>query len=127
MMGLFITFFALLITLPIPVWIAAFVLARKIYKHPRRAIHTASDMTAFLFIFSVSACLYVIFEQSFLPWIIIFLILMLSAFLLFQWKTKQEVVFVKAFKGFLRLSFLLFSTLYVILICYGIFQRVGDI
>lgn len=127
MTDIIISLFALFITLPVPSWFLTYVIARKIFGHSRRAFHTASDLSTFLFVLSVSACLYVIFGHSYLAWILVFLILIQSFLLFFQWKTKHEVVFSKAFKVFLRFSFLLFSALYLILICYGIYLRLTEI
>lgn len=77
-----------------------------------------------IYILAVHVTLLVIFNQSFLWYIFILLILLLSMFVILQWKYQEEVHFRKVWKGFWRFNFLLFGFSYIGLTIYGLMDRI---
>ncbi|MYL33038.1 DUF3397 family protein [Pontibacillus yanchengensis] len=114
---------AAIITLPIPMTFVIYFFARKILKNKKRSLHVTVNIMTFFYILAVNATIFVIFEQSWFSYIFILLIVLLSMFVVLQWKYKEEVVFKSAWKGFWRFSFLLFSFAYIGLTIYGLTDR----
>ncbi|SEH71059.1 Protein of unknown function [Halobacillus karajensis] len=115
---------AILITLPIPFLVIFYLCARKWSKHKLKALHRTANFTAPVFILAVHVLLVVLFNRSFFPYIIIFLLFLLGLSMIAQYKLKEEVQLFRALKGFWRVSFLLFILVYVGLSAYGLLSRV---
>ncbi|WP_231572502.1 DUF3397 domain-containing protein [Halobacillus sp. BBL2006] len=96
---------------------------RKWTKHKWKAIHRTTSVTAPIFILSVHLLLLVLFEQNFLAYILILLFLLLGLSLIVQYKVHEEIHLRRVFKGFWRVSFLLFTFFYVGLTMYGLLER----
>lgn len=114
---------AVLITLPVPLTIIVYMIMRKTVKNKKKSLHLTVNSMTLIYVFAVPAALFVIFERSYISYVFILLILLLSLFVFLQWKVKEEIVFKKAFKGFWRFSFLLFVSLHVSLTIYGLAYR----
>ncbi|WP_099157984.1 DUF3397 domain-containing protein [Virgibacillus ndiopensis] len=124
MFDIIIYFIAFLIMLPIVATWLVYKISMKIHKQKWRAIHTAVNWTTCLYIFAVIALISVIFEKQLVAFVLIILLSFFSIIIIFQWKTKTEVIFSKAFKGFWRFSFLVFSFCYICLMCIGLIQEI---
>lgn len=114
---------AFMLTFPIPLTIAFYVCTRKITRNKRKTLHLTVNSMTVIYIFSVNATLMTIFERTFIWYIFILLILLLGMFVYLHWKFKEEVHFRKAWKGFWRLSFLLFVFSHIGLTLYGLTDR----
>ncbi|MBB6455019.1 fatty acid desaturase [Salirhabdus euzebyi] len=115
---------ALFITIPILSFFIIFFVMLKLTQQKSKAVRRAADMTTILLLIAVATALRITFGTFILPWLIIFLILMFGTILYFQWKTQEEVLFLKAFKSFWRVSFLLFTCVYFVTVFYGILIRI---
>lgn len=123
-MSAFFTYIiAFIITFPIPMTIAFYILMRKLTRNKRKTLHLTVNCMTLIYIFSVNATLAAIFEKTFIWYIFILLILLLGLFVFLHWKYKEEVHFTKAWKGFWRLSFLLFVFSHIGLTLYGLTDR----
>jgi hypothetical protein len=124
MYNLFSSIIATLITMPILVYIFVFVMAKQLTKNHRKAVQLGLDISTLFFILSVHFLVLVIWEESFLSIIFIFLLFCAIIFVLINWKVKGEIVFSRFFKGFWRFSFLVFFIAYLGLTIYGLYQSV---
>ena len=118
--------FATLVTMPFLGYIIFFIICKQITKNHRRSVKLALDCSTLLLVWSVHYLIVTIWEQSYLWVIFLVMIIMAIIFVLIYYKTKQEIVFLAIFKGYWRLNFLLFATAYLVLVIYGLVQRVGD-
>jgi|GEM_PF-3497307 len=116
--------FAAITTIPILATWIVYKATLKMTKNPRLAVHRAANWTSPLYIIAVAFLLAMIFDiQPAGPLILI----LLAAFMLIiirQWRKEHEIAFGKAVKFFLRLSFLVFFCLYVVLVAAGIAGRI---
>lgn len=123
MPGIFSAFVAILITVPMVGYLAVFIISKQISGNHRRSVNLAIDFSTLLLVLSVHFLIITIWGKSFL-WLILLVLLGLAAiFVLIHWKYKEEIVLPKVFKGFWRFNFLLFFSAYVILVLFGLFQR----
>ncbi|MYL19084.1 DUF3397 family protein [Halobacillus litoralis] len=114
---------AAVLTLPLPFLFVFYFFARKWSKHKWKAIHRTAGFTAPVFVMAVHVLLMVLFERSFFPFILIFLLLLLGVSIITQYKLKEEVQLFRAVRGFWRVSFLLFGLFYVGLSTFGLILR----
>jgi hypothetical protein len=120
----FSAFIATLVTIPLLGYLAVFIISKQITKKHRRSVHIALDVSTFLFILSVHFLIIVIWDQSYLWMILLSLLVTAVIFVIIHWRVKQEISLRVMFKGFWRFNFLLYFTVYVILIIIGLVQRV---
>lgn len=124
MPGIFSAFVAALITVPMIGYLAVFIISKQITGNHRRSVNCAIDFSTFLLVLSVHFLIITIWERSYF-WLILLVLLVLAAlFVWIHWKFKKEIVLPKVFKGFWRFNFLLFFTVYIILVLFGLVQRV---
>lgn len=124
MPGIFSAFVAALITVPMIGYLAVFIISKQITGNHRRSVNYAIDFSTFLLVLSVHFLIITIWERSYF-WLILLVLLVLAAlFVWIHWKFKKEIVLPKVFKGFWRFNFLLFFSAYIILILFGLVQRV---
>jgi len=123
MPGIFSAFVATLITVPMVGYLAVFIISKQITGNHRRSVNLAIDFSTSLLVLSVHFLIITIWEKSFLWLILLVLIGLAAIFVLIHWKYKEEIVLPKVFKGFWRFNFLLFFSAYVILVLFGLFQR----
>lgn len=115
---------AIMITYPIiPTWLV-YKIANKIVKQKWRALHIAINWTTILYILATIVMLNILFEQYFIGFILGFILLTLAIIIIWQWKTRTEVLFSKAIKILWRLCFIIFLFAYFILAFYGIIMRI---
>ncbi|WP_226578463.1 DUF3397 domain-containing protein [Halobacillus litoralis] len=115
---------AFILTLPLPFLVIFYFCARKWSKHKLKALHRTANFTAPVFIIAVHLLLVVLFEKNFFPLILIFLLILLGLSLIAQYKLSKEVHIYRVFKGFWRVSFVLFTFFYMGLTMYGLIIRV---
>ena len=116
---------AMFVTIPFLGYLIFFIICKQVTKNHRRSVMLALDWSTLLLVGSVHYLIQTIWGQSYL-WIIFLVMLVLAImFVLIYYKTKQEIIFLAIFKGYWRLNFLLFSTAYLLLVIYGLIQRVS--
>lgn len=124
MTGVISIFVATIVTVPLLGYVIVFIISKQLTKNHRRSVHLAIDVTTFLLIVSVHYLILTIWERSLLWLMIIFIILVAIVFVVFYWKTKDEMDIPKILRGFWRVNFLIFLLAYVVLIMFGVIQRV---
>lgn len=112
------------IVIPIFVTWLLYVSSYWISKIRWKSIHIAVQGSTIFYIIAVSILLENIIEQNLIGYIFIGLLIALSIILIVQWKINTEVILKKGLKVLARLSFLIFSTIYIALISYEIIQMV---
>ncbi len=126
-MSSFISYIAAtFITVPLLSYLVIFIISKQITGNHRRSVNLALDIATVFFILAVHFLIVTIWERSLL-WVI--LLVMLSVAIIFvvvHWKTKQEIVFPKVFKGFWRFNLLLFLSAYIMLVLFGVFTRLAE-
>lgn len=124
MLSLLSGIIATLVTVPVLALIMIYFISMKLTKNKKKSFHHMVDYSTIFFILSVYALTYVIWERSFLWWILLFLIVLAMMLLFLQWKLTEDIQFKKLGKLFLRFNFLLFFTCYFGLMIYGLINRV---
>ncbi|WP_456275594.1 DUF3397 domain-containing protein [Bacillus sp. AK128] len=119
--------FATIITLPLLGFLLAFTVLKKFVIHKRRAIHYSIDITTFLLMISVYYLGQVVFGISLLAHILIFILIMTIIFIFLNWKLNDEIQMPKVIKGVWRSLFLCFLVLNVVLVVYGIIERILEL
>lgn len=123
MPGIFSALIAIIITVPMIGYLAVFIISKQVTGNHRRSVNLAIDFSTFLFVLSVHFLIVTIWEKSFL-WLILLILFGIAAFFVFiHWKFKEEIVIPKVFKGYWRFNFLLFFSAYIILVLFGLYQR----
>jgi hypothetical protein len=115
---------ATFVTVPLAGYLIVFIFSKHLTKNHRRSVHRAIDFSTLLFIISVHFLIMIICEKSFLWLIMLILVILALTFVVIHWKYRQEVDFLRVFRGYWRFNFLLFSLAYLVLIVLGLFQRV---
>ncbi|MCM3237827.1 DUF3397 domain-containing protein [Heyndrickxia oleronia] len=112
--------------LPFLGYFLSFILVKQLTRNHRRAVSIAIDITTLILIISVHFLIKGIWGQSLL-WLIILIILMIGlVFVVFYRSVRDEIEYSRVFKGFWRLNFLFFTTIYIILFVYGMTSRILD-
>ncbi|WP_280616488.1 DUF3397 domain-containing protein [Heyndrickxia oleronia] len=120
------SFISIFIMLPFLGYFLSFILVKQLTRNHRRAVSIAIDITTLILIISVHFLIKGIWGQSLL-WLIILIILMIGlVFVVFYRSVRDEIEYSRVFKGFWRLNFLFFTTIYIILFVYGMTSRILD-
>lgn len=120
MASLLSTIISVFILLPALLFIVVLSILLLLRKRRQTAFQQAADISTIFFILSVYFLAIIIWDRSLFFPLIVFMIL---CFMLFSWiyrKEKSRFDFIKIFRGFWRLMFLIFFLLYVCLMVYGI-------
>jgi uncharacterized membrane protein (UPF0136 family) len=123
MPGIFSAFVAILITVPMIGYLAVFIISKQITGNHRQSVNLAIDFSTFLLVLSVHFLIVTIWGKSFLWLILVVLFGLAAVFVWIHWKYKEEIIMPKVFKGFWRFNFLLFFSAYIILVLFGLIQR----
>ncbi|MFD2628285.1 DUF3397 domain-containing protein [Oceanobacillus kapialis] len=115
---------SVLIVAPFLVTGLIYFIARKLYRHNRKAFHTAVNISTPFYMIAVVILLSQLFHVEVTGYLFILLLVMMMVIIFFQWKYNTEILFRKAFKLLWRICFLLFVFLYFVLIVYGIVYRI---
>lgn len=106
------------IIIPVISTVFLYQLHKKIKKNAWKATHFSVQVSSLFYIAAVSNLLYLLFDIRSVGNILILFIIGLSIILIVQWKKDTDVSFVKALQILLRMSFLVFGLLYILLILY---------
>lgn len=124
MTAFFSHFLAAIIIMPVLGYIIIFVLTKQITKKHRKAVHFALDGSTILFILSVHYLIVTIWGQSYLWLLLLAMIVVAMIVAIVHWKVKEEVDFVKVFRGAWRFNFLLFFAGYIVLLAVGLIMNI---
>lgn len=114
----------ILIIIPILTTIVLYQLSYRISKRRWIAVHLSVQWSTVFYIIAVTILLERLIHQNIIGYIIIGLLLLLSAILIVQRKKKTEVVLRDGLKVLSRISFLIFSSTYIVLISYELIQLI---
>src|SRR5690554_2210561 len=115
---------ACLITFPFLSTLLIYKVSKKIVRHKLHALHLAINWTTILYILATIIMLNNIFEQQFIGIILGLILFLLAIIIIWQWKTKTEILFNRAIKIMWRLCFLIFFVAYMMIATYGIVIRI---
>ncbi|MFZ3588027.1 DUF3397 domain-containing protein [Bacillus sp. DJP31] len=118
---------ATIITVPLLGFLLLFTVFRFILEKKRKAFQLSVDLTTILLMYSVYYLGQVIFNISFLSYILIFVLIIAIIFLFLQWKVNEEVHFLKVLKGVWRCNFLFFLVFHFALTIYGLTERMREL
>ncbi|HCK0306629.1 TPA: DUF3397 domain-containing protein [Listeria innocua] len=110
----------IIIILPVVVFVLTLFLARFKFRKPQRRIMLAADLSTIFLIIAVHFFMIVIFNRSFLLYILLFLFILGIVIVVLAAKKEGEIQFRKILRGYWRLCFFIFALLYVVLYLYGI-------
>ncbi|MBF2374197.1 DUF3397 domain-containing protein [Listeria seeligeri] len=111
---------AIIIILPVIVFILSMFISGLWIRKSQRRIMFAADMSTLFLIIAVHFFMIVLFGHSFLLYILLFLFMLGIVIVLMAAKKEGEIQFKKVIRGYWRLCFFLFALLYVGLYLYGI-------
>lgn len=120
MASLLSTIISVFILLPALLFIVVLSILLLLRKRRQTAFQLAADISTIFFILSVYFLAIIIWDRSLFFPLIVFMILCFMLFSWIYWKEKSRFDFIKIFRGFWRLMFLIFFLLYVCLMVYGI-------
>lgn len=120
MASLLSTIISVFILLPALLFIVVLSILLLLRKRRQTAFQLAADISTIFFILSVYFLAIIIWDRLLFFPIIVFMILCFMLFSWIYWKEKSRFDFIKIFRGFWRLMFLIFFLLYVCLMVYGI-------
>ncbi|EFS02586.1 conserved hypothetical protein [Listeria seeligeri FSL S4-171] len=111
---------AIIIILPVIVFILSMFISGLWIRKSQRRIMFAADMSTLFLIIAVHFFMIVLFGHSFLLYILLFLFTLGIVIVLMAAKKEGEIQFKKIIRGYWRLCFFLFALLYVGLYLYGV-------
>jgi hypothetical protein len=114
------TIFSVFILLPAILFILILIILLLLRIRRQTAFQLAADISTMFFILSVYFLAIIIWEHSLFFPFIVFMVLCFMLFSWIYWKEKSRFDFIKIFRGFWRLMFLIFFLLYICLMVYGI-------
>ncbi|MGE6258647.1 DUF3397 domain-containing protein [Heyndrickxia sporothermodurans] len=126
-MGTFLSWIiAILITVPLVGYLLSFIIVKQITKNHRKAVSISIDITTFILIVSVHFMIKAIWNHSFLWLIFLFMLLLALSFVIIYRYLRNEIEYVRIFRGYWRLNFLLFFIVYFVLLIFGLTSRVME-
>ncbi|HCJ4336991.1 TPA: DUF3397 domain-containing protein, partial [Listeria innocua] len=102
---------AIIIILPVVVFVLTLFLARFKFRKPQRRIMLAADLSTIFLIIAVHFFMIVIFNRSFLLYILLFLFILGIVIVVLAAKKEGEIQFRKILRGYWRLCFFIFALL----------------
>ncbi|WP_425292872.1 DUF3397 domain-containing protein [Gracilibacillus kekensis] len=114
-----------MITLPFVITYTVYLLSFKVFKKKWYSIHLAVNTTTVLYIISFGTIIYSIFSINPFGYILILLSFMLIICIFIHWKLYTDIIFKHVWKRFWKITFLLFFTLHLVSIFYGLFYNIN--
>ena len=109
------TIIAILATVPVITFLVLFFIFKARTKKTIRSIQLAADFSALFFIISVSTLFYILFENHFIPWIVVSYLIVLLIVLFYQYVKNEEIIINRALRIVWRIGFIMMFMLYVLL------------
>ncbi|MFD2704905.1 DUF3397 domain-containing protein [Salibacterium lacus] len=110
---------AVLLAFPPAVWYLIYISVVKTTKNKGKALRSASDSTAVLFIAGVGLLLHELTGDSYLWLLLIIVLLTAVTFTVIHYRTKHDIEFKRLVKGIWRFTFFLFLMVYLLLCLYS--------
>ncbi|EUJ45147.1 DUF3397 domain-containing protein [Paenilisteria rocourtiae] len=111
---------ALVIVSPVLIFTVTFMVTQYMTKRTPKAVKRGADVTTFFLILAVHFFMIVLFDQSFLLYILLFLFLIGILFVALYAKLQGDINFRKVIRGYWRICFFAFAILYLLLFVVGI-------
>ncbi|WP_197046673.1 DUF3397 domain-containing protein [Oceanobacillus salinisoli] len=124
MVDFIVYFLAFFITIPAIASVIVYIISLKIFHSTKRAVHTSVNWTTLLYIIAVNLLIQNLFHMSTTGFILLFMLIVLTLTILYQWRNHMDIEFKKAFRILWRISFLLFMFSYVCLVITGIIMQI---
>lgn len=126
MSAFFSNMLAVLMIFPFLGYLIIFVCVKQTTKNHRIAKYIGIDFTTLLLIFSVHYLMIVIWSVSYL-WLLFIMMFIIGIILVFfHWKTKKEIHIGKVLRGYWRMHFLVFSSVYFFLLLFGLIKKIVE-
>ncbi len=109
------TIIAILATVPVITFLILFFIFKARTKKTTRSIQLAADFSALFFIIAVSTLFYILFENHFIPWIVVSYLIVLLIVLFYQYVKNEEIIINRALRIVWRIGFIMMFMLYVLL------------
>lgn len=115
---------ATFVTAPLLGLYVIYLLYVKTTKNKQQSFKVAVDSTAVLFIISVYFLFLDIWSIK-IGWLVaLFILLSAVIFMLIHWKKHEDIEMRKVLKGVWRFQFVVFFTLYIMLVMYGLVSNI---
>lgn len=111
---------AIIIVLPVIIFILTMLLSGFRFRKTQRRIMLSADVSTIFLIIAVHFFMIVLFNKSFLLYILLFLFILGIVIVVIAAKKEGEIQYRKIIRGYWRLCFFIFALLYVALYLYGI-------
>ncbi|MBC1624691.1 DUF3397 domain-containing protein [Listeria welshimeri] len=111
---------AIIIVLPVIIFILTMLLSGFRFRKTQRRIMLSVDVSTIFLIIAVHFFMMVLFNKSFLLYILLFLFILGIVIVVIAAKKEGEIQYRKIIRGYWRLCFFIFALLYVALYLYGI-------
>ncbi|PKR78528.1 hypothetical protein CEY16_01870 [Halalkalibacillus sediminis] len=115
-MSIITTIIAILATIPYLSFIIIFILLKRFTGQSTYSTKLAADLSSILFIIAVNALLFMIFDQSFLVWTLVFYLVLLGIIITFQRTRDIHIDIWKACRQVWRGGFIFWALSYLILL-----------
>ncbi|WP_311769356.1 DUF3397 domain-containing protein [Listeria booriae] len=115
---------ALVIVAPVLIFAITFMVTQYMTKRTPKAVKRSADVTTFFLILAVHFFMIILFDRSFLLYILLLLFLVGIAFVALYAKSQGEINFRKVIRGYWRICFFTFAILYLLLFIYGIIKSI---
>lgn len=112
------------ITVPIIATLTLYMIVLKIRRSSRMAVHKAVNWSTIFYILSVFILIQYLFNVSITGSVLIFMIIVLTIIIIYQWKTNVDIKIKKAFKILWKICFLLFFILYISFTIIGLIMEI---
>lgn len=111
---------AIIIVLPVIIFILTMLLSGFRFRKTQRRIMLSADVSTIFLIIAVHFFMMVLFNKSFLLYILLFLFILGIVIVVIAAKKEGEIQYRKIIRGYWRLCFFIFALLYIALYLYGI-------
>ncbi|KGL41131.1 Protein of uncharacterised function (DUF3397) [Listeria newyorkensis] len=115
---------ALVIVAPVLIFTVTFMVTQYMTKRTPKAVKRSADVTTFFLILADHFFMIVLFDQSFLLYILLLLFLIGILFVALYAKSQGDINFRKVIRGYWRICFFAFAILYLLLFVTGIVKSI---
>lgn len=117
---------SILIIIPLIGYLLVFIISKLMTKQHKKSVHIALDISTFLLIISVHYLILTIWNKSYFWIVILFMLFEAIAFVIVYWKVKKEINFAHVLKGYWRFNFLVFFSIYFVLMLFGVIKSISQ-
>ncbi|WP_075981028.1 DUF3397 domain-containing protein [Bacillus massilinigeriensis] len=117
---------SILIIIPLIGYLLVFIISKLMTRQHKKSVHIALDISTFLLIISVHYLILTIWNKSYFWIVILFMLFEAIAFVIVYWKVKKEINFAHVLKGYWRFNFLVFFSIYFVLMLFGVIKSISQ-